>query len=102
MNAVDYAVFNKNAYVVHNTINSFTWGSDDSILLFDASSLNSISTPIWKAPIGTYGGKDNAGQNANGTGDVVLKVSDDGYYMHLYFMFTNGQVVCVQYDAIAK
>lgn len=101
VNAVDYAVFNKNAYVVQNTINSFTWGSDDSIFLFDASSLNSISTPIWKAPIGTYGGKDNAGQNANGTGDVVLKVSDDGYYMHLYFMFTNGQVVCVQYDAIA-
>ena len=102
VNAVDYAVFNNNAYVVHNTVNSFTWGSDDSIFLFDASSTNSISTPIWKAPIGTYGGKDNAGQNANGTGDVALRVSDDGYYMHMYFMFTNGQVVCVQFDAIAK
>lgn len=102
INAVDYVVFNRNPYVVHNTVNSFTWGSDDSIFLFDAGSTNSISTPIWKAPIGTYGGKDNAGQNANGTGDVVLKVSDDGYYMHLYFMFTNGQVVCVQYDAIAR
>lgn len=100
VNAVDYVVFNKNPYVVHNTVNSFTWGSDDSILLFDASSTNSIAEPIWRAPIGTYGGKDNAGQNANGTGDVALKVSDDGYYMHLYFMFTNGQIVCVQYDAI--
>ena len=102
VNAVDHAMFNNNAYVVQNSINSFTWGSDDSIFLFDAGSTNSISTPIWKAPIGTYGGKDNAGQNANGTGDVVLKVSDDGYYMHLYFMFTNGQVVCVQFDAIAR
>ena len=102
VNAVDHAMFNNNAYVVQNSINSFTWGSDDTILLFDASSTNSISTPIWNAPIGTYGGKDNAGQNANGTGDVVLKVSDDGYYMHLYFMFTNGQVVCVQFDAIAR
>lgn len=102
VNAVDYVVFNKNPYVVHNTVNAFTWGSDDTILLFDANSTNSIATPIWKAPIGTYGGKDNAGQNANGTGDVALKVSDDGYYMYLYFMFTNGQVVCVQYDAIAK
>lgn len=100
VNAVDYVVFNSNPYVVQNTVNSFTWGSDDSILLFDASSTNSIATPIWKAPIGTYGGKDNAGQNTNASGDVVLKVSDDGYYMHLYFMFTNGQVVCVQYDAI--
>ena len=102
VNAVDYTVFNNNAYVVQNSINSFTWGSDDTILLYDASSTNSIGAPIWKAPIGTYGGKDNAGQNANGTGDVALKVSDDGYYMYLYFMFTNGQVVCVQYDAIAK
>lgn len=102
VNAVDYVVFNKNPYVVQNSVNSFTWGSDDTILLFDASSTNSIATSIWKAPIGTYGGKDNAGQNANGTGDVALKVSDDGYYMYLYFMFTNGQVVCVQYDAIAK
>lgn len=102
VNAVDYVVFNKNPYVVHNSVNSFTWGSDDTILLFDAASTNSISEPIWKAPIGTYGGKDNAGQNANGTGDVALKVSDDGYYMYLYFMFTNGQVVCVQYDAIAR
>jgi len=102
VNAVDYTVFNKNPYVVQNSVNSFTWGSDDTILLFDANSTNSITTPIWKAPIGTYGGKDNAGQNANGTGDVALRVSDDGYYMYLYFMFTNGQVVCVQYDAIGK
>ena len=100
-NAVDYTVFNKNPYAVQNTINGFTWGSDDGILLFDAGSVNTLATPIWKAPIGTYGGKDNAGQNANATGDVVLKVSDDGYYMYLYFMFTNGQVVCVQFDAIA-
>lgn len=100
-NAVDYTVFNNNPYAVHNTINGFTWGSDDSIFLYDASSPNTLGAPIWKAPIGKYGGKDNGGQNANGTGDVVLKVSDDGYYMYLYFMFTNGQVVCVQYDAIA-
>ncbi len=100
-NAVDYVVFNKNPYAVQNTVNGFTWGSDDSILLFDASSVNTLAAPIWAAPIGKYGGKDNAGQNANATGDVVLKVSDDGYYMYLYFMFTNGQVVCVQYDAIA-
>lgn len=99
-NAVDHAVFNNCQYVVSNSINSFTWGSDDSIYLFDASGTSTFTEPIWKAPIGTYGGKDNGGTNANGTGDVALKVSKDGYYMHLYFMFTNGQVVCVQYDCI--
>lgn len=99
-NAADYTVFNNCPYAVQNTINSFTWGSDDAIYLYDASSTTAFGTPIWSAPIGTYGGKDNGGQNANGTGDVALQVSDNGYYMYLYFMFTNGQVVCVQYDCI--
>lgn len=99
-NAADYTVFNNCPYAASNSVNSFTWGSDDSIYLFDASSTSGFGTPIWTAPIGLYGGKDNGGTNANGTGDVLLKVSDDGYYMYLYFMFTNGCVVCVQYDCI--
>ena len=99
-NAADYAVFNNNPYAVQNSINSFTWGSDDAVYLYDASSVAAFAAPVWSAPIGTYGGKDNGGQNANGTGDVALQVSDNGYYMYLYFMFTNGQVVCVQYDCI--
>lgn len=99
-NAADYIIFNNCPYAANNSINSFTWGSDDSVYLFDVSSTSTFGASIWTAPIGTYGGKDNGGQNANGTGDVVLKVSDDGYYMYLYFMFTNGCVVCVQFDCI--
>ncbi|WP_286845977.1 MULTISPECIES: DUF5018 domain-containing protein [unclassified Proteiniphilum] len=99
-NAADYTVFNGNPYAASNSVNSFTWGSDDKIYLFDASSTTTFTEPIWTSPIGTYGGKDNGGQNGNGTGDVILKVSTDGYYMYLYFMFTNGCVVCVQYDCI--
>ncbi|HHV87193.1 MAG TPA: DUF5018 domain-containing protein [Petrimonas sp.] len=99
-NAADYTIFNSCPYAVSNSINSFTWGSDDSIYLFDASSASTFKAAVWTAPIGTYGGKDNGGQNANGTGDTILKVSNDGYYMYLYFMFTNGCVVCVQYDCI--
>ncbi len=99
-NAADYVVFNNNPYAASNSINSFTWGSDDKVYLHDASSVNTFVEPIWSLPIGVYGGKDNGGQNANGTGDVILKVSDDGYYMYLYFMFTNGCVACVQFDCI--
>jgi len=98
-NAADYMVFNKCPYAVQSTINSFTWGSDDRVYLYDVST-NAIGAATWSAAAGLYGGKDNGGQNANGTGDVALKVSDDGYYMYLYFMFTNGCVVCVQYDCI--
>ena len=31
VNAVDYVVFNSNPYVIHNSVNSFSWGSDDNI-----------------------------------------------------------------------
>lgn len=99
-NATDYVVFNGNPYAANISINSFTWGSDDKVYLHDASSVNTFSSPIWDVPHGIYGGKDNGGQNANGTGDVILKVSNDGYYMYLYFMFTNGIVACVQFDCI--
>lgn len=99
-NAADYTIFNNNPYAVNISINSFTWGSDDKVYLHDASAAATFTEPVWTAPIGTYGGKDNGGQNANGTGDAILKVSNDGYYMYLYFMFTNGCVVCVQYDCI--
>jgi len=99
-NAADYTVFNNNAYAVNMSINSFTWGSDDKVYLHDASAVTTFTEPIWTTPIGTYGGKDNGGTNTNGTGDAILKVSSDGYYMYLYFMFTNGCVVCVQYDCI--
>ncbi len=99
-NAADYTVFNGNPYAVNMSINSFTWGSDDKVYLHDASVVTTFTEPIWTTPIGTYGGKDNGGANTNGTGDAILKVSSDGYYMYLYFMFTNGCVVCVQYDCI--
>lgn len=101
-NATDHTMFNGASYAANISINSFTWGSDDVVYLHDASDPAMFTAPVWKAPIGTYGGKDNGGVNGNGTGDVVLKVSQDGYYMYLYFMFTNGQVVCVQYDCIKR
>ncbi len=101
VNAVDYTLFNKKPYVVQATINPFEWGSNDSALLFDASSPESIATSVWELPVGVYGGKEsgNGESNGNGTGDVALKVSDDGLKLHLYFMYTNGQVGCVQFEA---
>ncbi len=99
-NAVDYTIFNNNPYAVNISINPHAWGSDDRIYLHDASAITTFTEPIWTTPIGTYGGKDNGGVNTNGTGDAILKVSNDGYYMYIYFMYTNGCVVCVQFDCI--
>ncbi|MGV6947068.1 DUF5018 domain-containing protein [Sphingobacterium kyonggiense] len=107
-NAVDYAEFNNGKYVAYNHINSFDWGSADQVFLIDTEggfsgnpSLNTTPGLVWSAPKGIYG---RAGtmqpSNANGTGDVVMAVSDNGFYLYLYFMFTNGYVVGVQYDCV--
>ena len=104
-NAVDYKVFNKVPYVLSNSVNSFTWGTDDSIYLFDLAGNSLDNQPInfGKDGLninGNYGAKALGGVNANGTGDVALKVSSNGYYLYIYFMFTNGYVGCVQCDCI--
>lgn len=100
-NSVDYIEFNGCPYVASNSINSFTWGTDDIAYLYDVSSDDGLSSTIWKCNPGVYGSMAASGvANGNGTGDVSLRLSDNGYYMYFYFMFTNGYIVCVQYDCI--
>ncbi|WP_418986866.1 DUF5018 domain-containing protein [Bacteroides heparinolyticus] len=104
-NAVDFAVFNKVAYVLSNSVNSFTWGKDDNIYLFDVTGGTLGNQPLDFGTnrlniMGNYGGNALGVQNANGTGDVALRVSPDGYYLYIYFMFTNGYVGCISCDCI--
>lgn len=104
-NAVDCAMFNKVSYVLSNSVNSFTWGKDDTIYLFDVSGGTLTNQPLDFGPegldiFGNYGGNALGVQNGNGAGDVALRVSPDGYYMYIYFMFTNGYVGCISCDCI--
>ena len=104
-NAVDYAVFNKIGYALSISVNSFTWGKDDTIYLFDTASGSLSNQPLDFGPnglniFGNYGGNACGVQNANAGGDVALQVSSDGYYMYIYFMFTNGYVGCIRCDCI--
>ncbi len=109
-NAVDYIEFNNSKYVAYNHVNTFTWGSADQVFLIDTEggfsgdpSLSSGATPglIWAAAKGEYGANGAQGPaNGNGTGDVIMRLSDNGYYLYMYFMFTNGYVVGVQFDCV--
>lgn len=110
-NAVDHIEFNNAKYVTLNWANSFSWGSADAVWLLDVSNdLNfsgnldakTCNAVVWECTRNIYGGKSvtPAVVNGNGTGDVALKVSEDGYFMYLYFMFTNGYVVGYQFDCI--
>lgn len=103
-NAIDYIEFNGGKYVTYNHVNSFTWGTADQVWLLDCNGKFSgaaSAAAIWTSEKGKYG--PNAlglPVNGNGTGDVALVVSDNGYFMYLYFMFTNGYIVGVQFDCI--
>ncbi len=105
MNAVDYTAFNKGKYAIYNTVNSFNWGKDDKLYLFDVGAGN-LETQVADfsdaglAIDGNYGGWALGVQNTNGTADVKLHVSEDGFYMYVFFMFTNGYIGCVQCDCI--
>lgn len=97
--SVDYTVFNKVPYIISNSIDPWGWGGDpgaDAIWLYDYSSF-SFSKRIHVCDDRIYGGYAS---NGNYTGDVAFKLSSNGFYMYVYFMFTNGYVVCYQYDCI--
>ena len=112
-NAVDFVEFNNAKYLTTNWINGFTWGSADLVWLlevttdatFTGSLLESCPAVVWQCDRHKYGPRgsgfsDPEPENGNMTGDVALRVSPDGYYLYLYFMFTNGYVVGVQFDCI--
>ena len=108
-NAVDYIEFNNAKYVTLNWVNSFNWGSADIVWLLDVSSdadfsgnLEDQTCPavVWESEGNKYGAWALGVVNGNGTGDVALKASDDGYFLYLYFMFTNGFVVGYQFDCV--
>ncbi len=110
-NAVDYIQFNNAGYTTLNWVNSFSWGASDAVWLLDVTSdanfagnLDTKTCPavIWECERNVYGGKSvsPAVINGNATSDVALTVSEDGYYLYLYFMFTNGYVVGYQFDCI--
>ena len=99
-NAVDYAVFNGVGFFVSNTINGFDWGQDDIIYLYDLGQ-NNLDKAVWQCDKGIYGAwPTNQVKNGNQTGDVALRVSNDGFFMYVYFMFSGGQIAKVQFDCL--
>ncbi|WP_407427941.1 DUF5018 domain-containing protein [Arcticibacter sp.] len=107
-NSVDYMEFNNAKFVTYNYVNSQPWGSADQVFLLNAESplVGNPSTGsslglIWSPAAGLYGAAAAGGSyNSSGKGDVIMGVSENGYYMYLYFMFTNGYVVGVQFDCV--
>lgn len=106
INSVDYAEFNKGKFCIYNSVNTFTWGTDDSVYFYDISGSNLDTKAVEFGAEGldingNYGARalGNVGLGANAN-DVRLWPSADGFYLYAYFMFTNGCIGCVRVDCI--
>lgn len=108
MNACDYAVFNKNQYFFHNSVNTFPWGENDMLFVLDVSSgkfEDECINMFWNGLDlnHKYGamGAGNRGFGGNGN-DARLWVDESGFFMYGYFLFTNGYIGCFRVDCIDK
>ncbi|MDR0505641.1 MAG: DUF5018 domain-containing protein [Dysgonamonadaceae bacterium] len=114
-NAVDYTVFNNIPYALVNYLNGATWGQADMVYLVNAADVGAFTAVYneWGGPWGAggavewacelhkYGAMEGSGiANGNYTGDVAFVQSDSGYFLYVYFMFTNGYIVGLQFDCL--
>ena len=106
INAVDVIEFNHMKYAVHNSINTFTWGGDDNIYVYDLTSGDLATSPVDFGTSGlnfinNYGALlcGATGLARNGS-DVKFSVAANGVYLYIYFLFANGYVGCVQVDCL--
>lgn len=99
--SADYQEFNGGRFVVMNSANGFTWGSDDIVYMYDLSE-STLENIAWSCEPAIYGAYKTIGEaNGSQTGDCQFGgVSEDGYFMYLYFFFTGGQMVAVQFDCL--
>ena len=127
-NALDYLEFNGTAFYTLNQACGWDWDDKgDCIWLIQLDSPSDFrgapDAQTRPTPTGTetpgiqwftkgkYGADSftlaagnpdpNHPVNGNCSGDVALAASEDGLYLYLYFMFTNGYVVGVQFDCLS-
>jgi hypothetical protein len=94
--SLDYVEFNNAKYVAFSYARNLT--GNEKVYLVDVE--NPLSgTPeeaaIWEIT-NTHGA---GGTNGNSTSDIALRPSADGNFLYLYYYFTNGAIVCYQFDS---
>ena len=98
--SIDLATFNKAQYLSAISISTLSGFS----ILYDVTNPALLSTlptsPDYSKVCILKTETMTSLANGNGTGDVLLKVSDDGYKMILYVFVTNGGVAAYEFDCI--
>ncbi len=106
-NSIDLEEFNNATYAAIDWTNAQTFGGGNRVFLLDATDPSKLSGNlevtgaveplVWRSE-NTFGARDLGVQGSSS--DVYMRVSDNGYYLYLYFMFTDGYVVGYQFDCI--
>lgn len=108
-NAIDLKAFNNATYIAIDWTNSQTFGGGDRVFLLDATNPSKlvgnleaaagIEPLFWKSD-NTFGARSISTSLKGSSSDVFMRVSDNGYYLYVYFVFTDGYVVGYQFDCI--
>lgn len=99
--SIDFAVFNNSNYLsAINIIDNFSGNA----FLYDVTDPSSLATlpasPDYAKFCMLKTETIVTNSNGNKTGDVLLKVSDDGYKMIMYAFVTNGSILAYEFDCI--
>lgn len=99
--SIDLTTFNHSQYLSALSINTLSGYS----FLYNVTEPSLLSTPpgdpnynnacVYKSDIVLA-----PPENGNASGDVLMKVSDDGYKMIMYILVTNGAVAAFEFDCI--
>jgi hypothetical protein len=95
--ALDYLEFNNAKYIAFGYARNQS--GNEKVYLVDVEnplSGNPADVAVWSItnphpPVGN--------SNGNSTSDFVLRASEDGNFLYLYYMFTTGVIACYQFDA---
>ncbi|MDR0510351.1 MAG: DUF5018 domain-containing protein [Rikenellaceae bacterium] len=99
-NPIDYIEFNNSKFIGYTTAGNGYNGPDANCAWVTEIGLPSgfagLPNNVSILKTASY----YAAGNGNGTGDILFKASDDGFFLYVYFMFSNGYVVCYQMDCV--
>lgn len=108
-NAIDLKTFNNATYLAIDWTNGQAFGGGDRVFLLDASNpskltgnleiTGAVEPLVWRSD-NTFGARSISTSLKGSSSDVLMRVSDNGYYLYLYFLFTDGYVVGYQFDCI--
>lgn len=99
-NALDFVEFNQARYISFGRVED-KFGEFYLFNVTDPSHLEvETSNPLFKDYLVLRTSDLITNSNGNRTSDVVMKVSDDGYKLHMYCLLTNGVVVAYEFDCI--